>query len=176
MLVLIFPGMMPPMSWQSALFLHLPIFVLASVSVCVFYTCAQVARNAKGGWLGEVLLLPMLLALGIGMSINNGRAVIEAIFNRESDFVRTPKYGIEKKRQDWSKSSYRALKSFAPILEVALAFYFTFLVIYCLIGGMWMSVPFMMLFQFGFFYVSWDSLRGMFAFRNADPDPDPVQS
>ena len=175
-LVLIFPGMMPPMSWQSAVFLHIPIFVLASVSVCVFYTCAQVARNPQGGWLREVMLMPMLLALGIGMSINNGRAVIEAIFNRESDFVRTPKYGIEKKRQDWRKSSYRALKSFAPLVEVALAFYFTFLVIYCLFSGMWMSVPFMMLFQIGFFYVSWDALRATFSFRDREPETVTVQN
>ena len=116
----------------------------------------------------------MLLALGIGMSINNGRAVLEAVFNKQSDFVRTPKYGIEKKRQDWRKSSYRALKSFAPMLEVALAFYFTFLVVYCLATGMWMSVPFMMLFQVGFFYVSWDTLTE--PFRGREPEPVSIQS
>ena len=171
LLVLIFPGMMPDMTWHRALLLDIPIFLMASVSVAVFYTCSQIAVHPRGKWLREVMLLPMLLGLGIGMSINNGRAVIEAIFNKESDFVRTPKYGIEKKRQDWRKSSYRALKSFAPLLEIALAFYFTFLVIYCMVGGMWMSVPFMMLFQFGFFYVSWDSLRGLFPFRSDEPDP-----
>ena len=103
------------------------------------------------------------------------RAVLEAIFNRESDFVRTPKYGIERKRQDWRKSSYRALKSFAPLVEVALAFYFSFLVIYCLVSGMWMSVPFMMLFQVGFFYVSWDSLRAAFSFRDSAPEVVSIQ-
>jgi cellulose synthase/poly-beta-1,6-N-acetylglucosamine synthase-like glycosyltransferase len=175
LLVLIFPGMMPAMTWGRALLLDIPIFLMASVSVGAFYMCSQMALYPKGKWIREVMLLPMLLALGIGMSINNGKAVLEAIFNRESDFVRTPKYGIEKKRQEWRKSSYRALKSFAPLIEVALAFYFTFLVIYCLVSGMWMSVPFMMLFQVGFFYVSWDSLRAAFSFRDAEPKIVSVQ-
>ena len=40
--------------------------------------------------------MPILLALGIGMSVNNGKAVLEALFSNDSEFVRTPKYGIEK--------------------------------------------------------------------------------
>ena len=45
----------------------------------------------------EILLLPCLLALGVGLSLNNARAVLEAVFNHKSDFARTPKYGIERK-------------------------------------------------------------------------------
>ena len=174
LLVLIFPGMMPDMTLKRALMLDLPIFLMASVSVGAFYTVSQMALYPGGKWIREVMLLPMLLGLGIGMSINNGRAVLEAIFNKESDFVRTPKYGIEKKRQDWSKSSYRALKSFAPAVEMALALYFTFLVIYCMISGMWLSVPFMMLFQFGFFYVSWDYFRSALSFGSDEADVEVV--
>lgn len=175
LLVLIFPGMMPAMTWGRAILLDIPIFLMASVSVGAFYMCSQMALYPKGKWIREIMLLPMLLALGIGMSINNGRAVLEAIFNRESDFVRTPKYGIERKRQEWRKSSYRALKSFAPLVEVALAFYFSFLVGYCLFSGMWMSVPFMMLFQVGFFYVSWDFLRAAVSFRESAPEVVSIQ-
>jgi hypothetical protein len=176
LLVLIFPGMMPAMTWGRAILLDIPIFFMASVSVGAFYMCSQMALYPKGKWIREVMLLPMLLALGIGMSINNGRAVLEAIFNRESDCVRTPKYGIEKQRQDWRKSSYRALKSFGPAIEVALALYFTFLDVYFAVSGMWMSVPFMMLFQVGFFYVSWDSLRGAFSLRDSEPETVTIQS
>jgi len=172
LLVLIFPGMMPEMTMAQALMLNLPIFLTATVSVGAFYMCSQIALTEKGGWLRQLLLLPMLLALGIGMSINNGRAVIEAIFNRESAFVRTPKYGIEKKKQDWSKSSYRALKSFAPVIEIALALYFTGMVVACAVTGAWISVPFLSLFMIGFFYVSWDNIRSIFTFPDPDSDPE----
>src|SRR5205807_7191682 len=47
----------------------------------------------------KILFLPCLVALGVGLSLNNARAVLEALFNHKSDFTRTPKYGIERKSQ-----------------------------------------------------------------------------
>lgn len=38
-------------------------------------------------------LYPYLMAIGIGMSINNGIAVMSGIFNKETHFIRTPKKG-----------------------------------------------------------------------------------
>jgi hypothetical protein len=35
------------------------------------------------------------MSVGIGLSINNTRAVFEALFNKESEFTRTPNYRIE---------------------------------------------------------------------------------
>src|SRR5690606_5222035 len=71
---------------------NIPIFFFASVSVVVFYITAQKALRPNTWW-KELPYLPLLLALGIGMSINNAKAVLEAIFNHQSGFVRTPKYG-----------------------------------------------------------------------------------
>ena len=39
-------------------------------------------------------MFPLTLALATGMSVNNARGVIEAILNHQSEFSRTPKYGI----------------------------------------------------------------------------------
>ena len=42
--------------------------------------------------------MPFLMALGIGISLNNTKAVLEAIWSsikrKPSEFVRTPKYGV----------------------------------------------------------------------------------
>ena len=70
----------------------MPIFFFASVSVIVFYMVAQKALRPQGWW-KEIPYLPLLLALGIGMSISNAKAVIEALCNHQTAFVRTPKYG-----------------------------------------------------------------------------------
>ena len=64
--------------------------------MAVFYICAQRELYPRT-WMREILLLPPLIALGIGLSINNARAVLEAIFNHGTAFVRTPKYGIEQR-------------------------------------------------------------------------------
>ena len=79
-------------------------------------------------WMREILLLPCLLALGVGLSLNNARAVLEAVFNHKSDFARTPKYGIERKSQSWRNCKYMPLRSFLPIAEMAFALYFGYFV------------------------------------------------
>ena len=77
------------------LFINLPIFFFGSVSVALFYLTAQKALNPKS-WMRGIIYLPLLIALGIGMSVNNAKAVLEAIFNHKTGFVRTPKYGLDK--------------------------------------------------------------------------------
>ena len=106
---------------------NIPIFIAASLSVSIFYASAQRVLHPKR-WLKELIYLPLLLALGIGMSITNGKAVIEAIFNKQSPFVRTPKYGISRKRITWQNLRYSALKSVAPVFEILFAIYFTVLI------------------------------------------------
>ena len=104
------------------------------------------------------LLLPCLLALGVGLSLNNARAVLEAVFNHQSDFNRTPKYGIERKSQPWRNCKYMPLKSLLPIAEAAFAIYFTYFVWYAIAHRQFLSVPFLLMFQAGFLYVSLSSL------------------
>ena len=96
--VLVNPSMHPESGWMRTVLLDIPIFFATTISVGLFYATAQIAINPGSmKWIKEILFLPILLALGIGMSVNNGKAVLEAIFSNNSEFVRTPKYGIEKK-------------------------------------------------------------------------------
>jgi cellulose synthase/poly-beta-1,6-N-acetylglucosamine synthase-like glycosyltransferase len=151
--VLLHPSTGGPQGWARTLLIDIPIFLTASVSVAVFYICAQRELHPRG-WLKEILLLPCLLALGVGLSLNNARAVVEAMFNHKSDFKRTPKYGIERKSQPWRSCKYMPLRSVLPIAEMAFAIYFTYFVWFALIHGQFLSVPFLLMFQGGFLYVS----------------------
>ncbi len=135
------------------LLLDIPIFLTASLSVAVFYICAQRELHPKN-WMKEILYLPVLLGLGIGLSVNNARAVLEAMFNQQSDFTRTPKYGIEQNRQPWRTARYSPLKTMLPFVELGFALYFTLLVIGTALDGQFFSLPFLMLFQLGFGYVA----------------------
>jgi cellulose synthase/poly-beta-1,6-N-acetylglucosamine synthase-like glycosyltransferase len=147
----------PQSSWVRTFLLDVPIFLSASLSVAVFYICAQRELHPHT-WLKEILLLPALLALGVGLSINNARAVLEAVFNHPSEFKRTPKYGIEHKSQSWRSCRYMPLKSFLPIIEIAFATYFSYFVWYALAHGQYFSLPFLVLFQIGFLYVAISSV------------------
>jgi hypothetical protein len=147
----------PQAGWLRTVLIDIPIFLTASVSVAVFYVCAQRELNPRT-WMKQMLLLPCLLALGVGLSLNNARAVLEALFNHHSDFTRTPKYGIERKSQSWRSCKYRPLKSVLPIAEMAFAIYFSYFIWYAVMHRQFLSVPFLLMFQAGFLYVSLSSL------------------
>ncbi|MDD5349619.1 MAG: glycosyltransferase family 2 protein [Chthoniobacteraceae bacterium] len=142
--------------WRAVLF-DIPVFLFACLSAVIFYAVAQRENNPKR-WMRELPYMPLLLALGIGMSISNAKAVLEAVFNHESEFTRTPKYGIERKKQRWSPKKYRALKSALPFVELGFAIYFTYFMVSAALEGQWFSLPFLALFQGGFSYVAWTSI------------------
>ena len=156
--VLLHPSLGGPESgWVRAFLIDVPIFFCASVSVAVFYICAQRELHPKS-WMKEILYLPALLALGVGLSINNARAVLEAVFNHQSEFKRTPKYGIEHKAQAWRSCRYMPLKSLLPIIEIAFAAYFSYFVYFALVHGQYWNLPFLLMFQLGFLYVAISSV------------------
>ena len=156
--VLLHPSTGGPQSgWLRMFLLDVPIFLSASVSVAVFYICAQRELHPRT-WMKEILLLPALIALGVGLSINNARAVLEAVFNHPSEFKRTPKYGIENKRQTWRSCRYMPLKSLLPIVEVGFAIYFSYFVWYAVAHEQYFTLPFLVMFQCGFLYVALSSL------------------
>ena len=59
---------------------------------------ADVLRRQPGeqgaSWWQRIKYLPFVMALGIGLSVNNARAVVEALMGHETGFVRTPKSGV----------------------------------------------------------------------------------
>lgn len=69
---------------------------VAMGSVGLYYIVGGVAGGR--GWWRAVCLAPALIALGIGMSLNNARGVIEAWVGIDSAFKRTPKQGEGKGR------------------------------------------------------------------------------
>jgi len=92
--------------------------------------------------------------LGIGLAINNARAVLEALMGHQSEFTRTPKYGIESRTQAWKKAKYIPMKSVLPFIELLFALYFSYLFASAAYYQQWLNVVFLSLFLVGFSYVA----------------------
>ena len=73
------------------LFIDLPLFMASTFSISSFYLVSQRELFPKS-WPRALLYLPFLMALGIGLTITNTKAVIEALIGKKSAFARTPKY------------------------------------------------------------------------------------
>ncbi len=155
--------------------LNLPIFFFGSVSVALFYLMSQKALRPTR-WKREIFYLPLLLALGIGMSVNNAKAVIEALMNHETGFVRTPKYGIESKKKASLKSSkYKALKSMVPFVELAFGLFFFAVVLANILDYNWMTALLLLPFPVGFFYTAFPSIAAMFPSLESKDEFDSVE-
>ena len=89
-------------------------------------------------------------------------AVIEGLFGKPSEFARTPKYRIEGAHDTWKQKAYRGKASWVPYAELALAGYFTFTSLYAVAYGLVGTLPFIAIFQWGFFYTSGMSLAQRF--------------
>jgi cellulose synthase/poly-beta-1,6-N-acetylglucosamine synthase-like glycosyltransferase len=150
--VLMFPAMVVRynMGWTEMLLIDVPLFLAATASVFNFYLISQ--RETYPDWRSRVKYLPMVLAVGIGLAVNNAKAVIEAMMGRQSEFARTPKYGIERAREDWQHKRYHLAFPVQSFIEVALGLYFTGTVFYALQHGIYGTLPFLVLFQVGFLY------------------------
>ena len=76
------------MGGLQMLFLDLPLIVASFWSISVFYVMAQSELYPKN-WKRSIFMLPMLMAVGVGLTIINTRAVLEALFGVETAFART---------------------------------------------------------------------------------------
>jgi cellulose synthase/poly-beta-1,6-N-acetylglucosamine synthase-like glycosyltransferase len=146
--------------WRTLL-IDVPIFLSASMPAAVFYLCCQRELYPRSWW-KEALYMPALLALGIGLAVNNARAVLEAMLGIDSEFTRTAKYGIQNRSQSWRRAKYSPLKSIAPFVELAFAAYFTRFVIFAASHQQWLALPFLILFAAGFAYVGLCSIAQWF--------------
>ena len=129
----------------------LPLFTLSSVSVAAFYLAAH--RAALDRARGPLRWIPFLMAVGIGLSINNARAVVEALRGKVSEFRRTPKYALTR-GGSLATRSYRGRVNRDTWIELALALYFGAVVVLAALTGLWAALPFLALFLGGYGYTA----------------------
>jgi len=161
--------------WYEVLLLDIPFFAAATFSVVAFYAASQ-AEQGKGWW-DRVKWVPLVMALGIGLAVNQARAVVEALMGYETGFTRTPKHGVQRAGESVARKHYKAAVTLQPVVELALAAYMTYGVVYLVQREVYYSLPFLVLFQVGFGYVGlasvYEGLRGRVLRWARAPVPQP---
>lgn len=136
---------------RDLLFGEIVVFMLATVPILTYFAYSQ--KEIYGSDKMKLMYLPSLIAVGIGISLNNAFAVYEAIVNKKSTFMRTAKYKIEKKMDKWDNKIYKTPVDILPFIEILAAIYLCITFIYALKINMWGSIPFVLLFMYGYSYV-----------------------
>jgi cellulose synthase/poly-beta-1,6-N-acetylglucosamine synthase-like glycosyltransferase len=140
------------------LLLDAPLMIFATFSVVSFYGTAIRYRYPKEKW--RLWLIPLAMAMGIGLVFSNTRAVLEALFGVRSGFVRTPKYNVESRGDNWLMAAvkYRRKRGLLPYVELAFALYFVFAVYYAIRSNIYATIPFLLIFLLGYGYMAVMSL------------------
>jgi cellulose synthase/poly-beta-1,6-N-acetylglucosamine synthase-like glycosyltransferase len=142
---------------HQLMLLDVPLLFFSTVSVVLFYGTAVWYIDKKLG--RRLWHLPLVMGLGIGLAFSNARAVLEALVGIKSDFVRTPKYRVEKTDDEsWKRKKYKRKRGWLPLLELGFAFYFVLAIAYAVRMRMWGPIAFLLLFCFGYGYMGMMSL------------------
>jgi cellulose synthase/poly-beta-1,6-N-acetylglucosamine synthase-like glycosyltransferase len=155
--VLMIPALMVrlELGWRSAL-VDLLVFLAGTCSFG-FY-CAVSQREQRHGILRALVDVPMAMALGAGLALNNALAVVEALRGVRSEFIRTPKFrvmdGAAPSRRSWQALGYRGNRTRLAPVELALAVIFAGAMGWAWTEGLYASIPFLALFGGGYGYVS----------------------
>lgn len=143
--------------WFQMLYIDLPLFMASTFSISSFYLVSQRELFPKT-WFRTLLYLPFLMALGIGLTVTNTRAVLEALLGKQSAFARTPKYRVESKKDKVRSSNYRRGLGWVPWVELLIGCYFAVTVYYAVDNENYITVPFLLLFVLGYWYTGLMSL------------------
>lgn len=154
------------MAPNMLVWLDIPIFAFASLSHAYFFLSGQ--KRLYGKVFDKLMIMPALLATSIGLGVNNGRAVIEALIGYKTGFERTPKTGgsVDITSLKQSYKTHSELSS--TLLELTLACLYTGFLIWAAFQAYWVVTPFLFLFAAGFFYTSIASLTETVKDRRAN--------
>ncbi|MCY4601109.1 MAG: glycosyltransferase family 2 protein, partial [Acidobacteria bacterium] len=117
----------------SFLAFDLPLFCAAALSMVNFYAVSQ--RAVRRDWLSQLKWVPLAIAVGFGLSVNNTRAVLGALRGGRPGFRRTAKYGVVDRSDEWRAKRYRQTRAGQPFVELGLGLYFAVGAIGAVAGG-----------------------------------------
>jgi cellulose synthase/poly-beta-1,6-N-acetylglucosamine synthase-like glycosyltransferase len=135
--------------------------ICLGLGTCAFGTFYLVSQWAQGrSILRSLPLIVPLMAIGIGISVMNTRAILEALLGRRSAFVRTPKYAgedfsamdpeVDRARRLFPPGTAEAVLTVIMLLSVVLSFTEPSALV---------SLPFVLLFATGYGSVALPQLR-----------------
>lgn len=156
-------------------FLALPILLASNVNLYVvsFIPALTIAAYLAMGpgaylmiiqkvynksWKSKAKVLPTLLVYNAGLSVNNTVAVFDAVLGKKNEFLRTPKYGFLKKKDDWKDNAYNLPFTKVTLLEIFFGVYGIMGILISIFSSNPIFVPIIGIQAIGFFYIAYLSL------------------
>ena len=156
--LIVYPVVLARYESRSLWFTVADTILLAAATLPVLAYFAYAQKMTRPDWRRELRYVPLVMSLGIGLAVNNTRAVLEGLFGSGGTFHRTPKFQIVRDGDSWRGKRYRSSWNAWVLLELALGIYFAWTVFALVEAGRYAPIPFFGLYLFGFLYVGGLSL------------------
>jgi cellulose synthase/poly-beta-1,6-N-acetylglucosamine synthase-like glycosyltransferase len=143
-------------------FRYASVFLIGSISIGFAYFIAtrQGEDTSKKTWGTFLKRFPIFLAITMGLSLHNARAVFKGWMGQKSAFIRTPKFNIVGKGDIWKNKQYVPTKiSAITYLEGIFCLYFMFGIGMGVYYGDYGLLPFHVMAAFGFGLIFFFSLK-----------------
>jgi hypothetical protein len=153
-----------------------PFFALAAIGPLFMYLTAMGKRKVP--LFKRLINLLMLVLLGMGLSLNNTRAVGEALIGKKTPFKRTPKYDLHDHQRNENYLDYLLPKSGMVWLEALTGVYAALLLVVALSKGIWGLVFWLTLISGGYIYTTIVSFKQFLEEKRAErisPVGEPVR-
>ena len=132
----------------------------ATMGPASLYLYAQ--RQLYPDWRHRLRSFPYLLLFGTGIALSNTKAILEAFSTVGGGFVRTPKCCIEHPSDTWVGKHDRPAFSWLSLGELGLAVYSGYGTYLAVQQGVYLLLPFLLLYTLGFATVAGLSLSERF--------------
>ena len=122
-------------------------------------------------WKSKAKILPSLLIYNAGLSVNNTVAVFDAVLGKKNEFLRTPKYGILTKKDDWKDNAYNLPFTKVTLLELFFGVYGIMGILVSIFSNNPIFAPIIGIQTVGFFFIAYMSLSHSRFKRNKSIQP-----
>jgi hypothetical protein len=125
-------------------------------------------------WKSKMKIMPALLIYNAGMSVNNTVAVFDAVLGKKNEFLRTPKYGLISKDDDWKDKAYNLPFTQTTLLEIFFGVYGIMGIFIAIFSNNPIFVPIIALQTIGFFFIAYLSISHTRFRRNKSKNDVPL--
>ena len=128
------------------------VFNATAFAPMLFFLVAQ--QQLGNRWWRKIPLIAFISAFGAGMMVNTLRAALQSVRRKNGVFERTPKFGIENARQNWTGRRYQLRLDPIVFLELPFAVFNLATMLVALKLHNWLIAFYAMMFAVGLLFTS----------------------
>ena len=145
------------MGWLQIVLIDMPLIIASFWSITAFYMVAHRELYPRT-WKRAIFMIPALMAAGVALTLNNTKAVVEALCRVQTAFARTPKYAIGEHKVKLENVQYKSRTGWLPYVEILFGLYFLYMILFAIDSMNYLAIPFLLLFVSGYFWAAFSKL------------------